>query len=52
MRFTVTFELDDDDGDPSDETGLTEAQYEALMGSPPRLPSGAYDIELECLERP
>jgi len=45
MKIIVTFELEDEDGDPSHETGITNEQYEALVGRS-RLPDGAYDIDV------
>jgi hypothetical protein len=47
MKITVTFELDDYEGDPAHETGLTEGQFDRLMSPGHALPAGAYDIEIE-----
>lgn len=45
MNIQVTFVLDDDDGDPDDETGMTEDQYVRLMAAIP-----GYDVEIERLD--
>lgn len=47
MEIRVTFQLDDEEGDPASELGLSELQYEYLMSPGHRLPAGAYDIEIE-----
>ena len=44
MRIQVTFTLDDEDGDPGHELGVTEDQYMALIDGD--LPSGARDVDV------
>jgi len=45
MKFALTFTMDDEDGEPEHELGLTEEQYEKLLRDIP-----GYDIEIERIE--
>jgi hypothetical protein len=44
VKIQVTFEIDDEDGDPENELGLTTEQFEKLIRDVP-----GYDVEIERL---
>lgn len=47
VTFTTSYDADEDDRDPEDNTGLTTEAYERLLDS--MINAGAQDIEVEAL---